>query len=247
MALGQIHRGVRELVRVTMRERGIKHRSYRNEIRSVTYAQQPTMTVEYEGPIFITYTEPIVKVVCYGGTTDDLAHDDPVLRKRVKDCPWVSTTDLARYRLKEHVVGHTGIDIHDPKFCDILGKFLDKHIAAQNKRPNKWKRLYRDTDEEYYFVPTTIQLDLTKKSRFLTIKQAIARWIMLKFFKTDPADYEQTYDWYWRETIKRHFRCNEEDLQQVNQTVQALRNSELSHEEIEHNTAQIINGHEEEY
>lgn len=247
MALGQIHRGVRELVRVTMRERGIRHRSYKNEIRSITYAQQPTRSVEYEGPIFITYEEPIVRIVCYGGTTEDLAHDDPVLRRRVKDCSWLNATDLEQYRLEEHVVSRTGIDIHDPKFCDILGKFLDKHVHDQNKRPAKWKRLYRDTDEEYYFVPTTIQLNLEKKSKFLTVKQAIIRWMMLKFFKIDPASYEQMSDWYWRETIKRHFRCDQEDLEQINQTVTALRNSDLSNEEVEHNTAQIMSGNETEY
>ena len=66
MALGQIHKGVRELIRVTMRERGIKHRSTKDEICSICYAQQPTMTVEYEGPVFVTYDEPIVHVLVYG-------------------------------------------------------------------------------------------------------------------------------------------------------------------------------------
>jgi hypothetical protein len=222
-----------------MRERGIKHRSYKDEIRSLTYAQQPTMTVEYEGPIFITYEEPIVKIVCYGGT-EDLPYEDPVLRKKVKHLSWISASELARFRLDEHVTGRTGIDIHDPKFCDILGAFLDEHIPDENKRPARWKRIYKDTDEEYYFVPTKVH---KREGKFLTVKQAIARWVMLTFFRIDPAD----YDWYWRETVKRHFRCTEEDLEQVNRTVHALRNSNLSREEIEHNTVQIMNGHETEY
>jgi hypothetical protein len=239
MALGQIHRGVRELIRVTMRERGIKHRSHKNEIRSITYAQQPTMTIEYEGPIFITYEEPVVKVVCYGGDKD-LAYEDPHVRRKIKHLSWVHHSELPKYRRKEHIVDSIGIDIHDPKFCDILGKFLDKHISKQNKNQDNWKRLYRDTDEEFYFIPTTVQL---KQDKYLTVRQAIIRWVMLKFFNIDPSD----YDWYWRETVKRHFRCTAEDLEQVNQTVTALRNSKLSHEEIEHNTVQIMNGHVTEY
>lgn len=237
MALGQIHKGVRELIRVTMRERGIKHRSTPKEICSVCYAQQPTMTVEYNGPIFFTYEEPIVHIHCYGHI-EDIHYFESSFPHAVRSQS--NFSDFRSYRNEKYLVGKTGIDIHDPKFCDILGEFLDKHVPDENKRPAKWKRIFQDTDNEYYFVATK---EHRKENRFITIRQAIARWVMLKFFGIDPVD----YDWYWREAIKRHFRCNSDDIQQITQTVHALEASKLSREEIEHNTTLIMDDQTTEY
>ena len=83
---------------------------------------QPTMTVEYEGPVFITYEEPIVHIVCYG-YTEDLHYFESSFPRNVRANATFS--DFSSFRNEKYVVGKIGIDIHDPKFCDILGEFLD--------------------------------------------------------------------------------------------------------------------------
>jgi len=219
----QITKGVRELIRVTMRERGIKHRSDNYHVHTVCYAEQTKRVIEYEGPIYITYDpdRAAVKVIAF--------KDDKPIR-------------LERWDLRYHTI--TGrpvnafdeirIDIYRPDFCDVLGAFLDKHIKEHNKRPSKWKRQYKDTDQEYVFVPD--EAPPKEESKKFTLGRMLVAWALRKWFNIDPYD----LDFPWRHAVKRHFRIEDEELEQIEQTVIALRTTPK--DEVEGNTKRILDG-----
>lgn len=134
----------------------------------------------------------------------------------------------------------TAIDIHNPRFCDILGEFLNKHIPALNRQGSRWKRAYKDTDREYYFIADT---GFTAPRLYNRLKHVFVRWILNTMFGVDVED----HNWYWRETIKRHFRCTDAELDQMQGTMQALSHSGLSRDQIKTNTDLILKDSETEY
>lgn len=239
--MDQITRGVRELIRVVMRERGIKHRSDQYHVHTVCYAEQPRRTVEYEGPVYITFEAPVVHCVAFSA-------DRPLPLHRYQ----VRHTQTAQQALQNLVMGgwfngisrrkedkelnprmdELKIDVHRPDFGDVLGAFLDKHIQDHNKRPAKWKRRYKDTDQEYVFVPDEV---VHKEVERFTLGRMIVTWTLRKWFNIDPYD----LDFAWRHAVRRHFRVDDDELKQIQQTAEALR--KVNKKDVRENTKRILN------
>lgn len=234
----QITKGVRELIRVTMRERGIKHRSDRCHVHTVCYAEQALRNVEYEGPIYLTYEEQgIVHAKAFHSTKAvQLSRYEVNSAQSGENITNVRLANMiANYQKRPKDVRFTveeiRIDVHRPDFCEVLGVFLDKHIKDGNKRPTKWKKRYRDTDQEYVFVPDE---QPQKESYRFSLGKMLTTWILRRWFKIDPYD----YNYHWRHAMQRHFRCDDEELEQVEHTVKAMQRGKLS--EIASDTELIL-------
>jgi hypothetical protein len=72
MAFEEVERGVREMVRSVLQEKGIKHRSTERTIHTICYAQQPLASIQYPGPLrfqyMVNHGNPIVNAMAYGST-----------------------------------------------------------------------------------------------------------------------------------------------------------------------------------
>jgi len=236
-----VRTGVRELVRVVMRERGIRHSSNDKFVNTVCYAEQSLRCVEYQGPIFIRYDEEkqAIEAIAYAGYNPvviSLWHPTVIFNPKVNALAHEKTTQDFNYE-------HMFLGFNRPDFCDILGTFLDKYIADRNKRPSKWKNLYRDTDQEVVFIPDLPGVMPPEKEE--TFVQTIISFVLRKFFDINVDKMYDDEAKLWKTAVQRHFRCSDEELLHMQNTVTAIRN--IDPIELENNTRIIIDEEWKEY
>lgn len=209
-------KGIRELIRTTMRERGIRHSSDHTGIYTVCYAQHPDISVEYKGPILVKYctNKCCLEVDCFGLTPQDY------MSRVFYNCVDRSNEYHAIVWPCKHLV----IDIADPNMSQKLGQFLDDHITEDMKRPPKHKELIKGYEfatpfskltkyEFQYFVPD-YEYEPKRKSFF--------RRLVSKFFGS------RTNDFYWEQALKRRFELSDEELGDIKKTVEYLQSKNKS-------------------
>lgn len=223
--MDDITKGLRELIRVAMRERGIRHRSTSKVITSVCYAQMPSKSVEFEGPIKITYDLEHVTLVI---RIYKSAQEVPYNNNQLSNCGYHRDIEFA----EQVALAETcKIDIARPDMVDALGAILDKHVPDSIKRPRPHKMLitsYNGVDPYDYFVASKVVIKPKK-----TLYQ-IFREFVLTLLHADT----KRQDFCWEQAVKRHFRIDDQELQELQQTVSHLQN--LSHSEVRQNTETIL-------
>lgn len=225
--MDDITKGLRELIRSIMREKGIKHYTYKKEITSICYAQRPTTSIEFEGPVRITHCldKAIVKLTAYG-YTEKQNHNYYVLSN--------SQTYHEEFNDTIVEIDQITVEISRPDMAEVISSFLDAHIPTSIKQPKSYKRLVCGTPGKpkyKYFVRST---DYATLSMTLSIISKLKN----SFLKLLSIDLE-TQDFYWEQAIKRHYDASNEELREIKQTVLHMRTTDKPN--ICHTTNIILN------
>jgi len=195
MALNEIERGVRDLIRSVMRSSGLQHFSYKhNSIQSVTFRHAGSCIHRVVGQIGIRYNKENYNISLYA-YKQGRQFENPFSQ-------WAYDITMTYFNSTNwDLVERLDIDIYDPDCSDKMKKFMDKHVQAQHRRPLKNRPIIDSTrlDER----PTV--------SLFGKIKTRI----YMLFFKR--------YETYWIHAIARHMQIPVEKVAPIVELVQEMR------------------------
>lgn len=216
--MDDITKSLRDLIRITMRERGIKHKSTTYEITSICYAQRPLTSIEFLGPI---------KIICDLERAVLIVEVYSSEENAIKDAQYFpnSTIGCNEYEVVALTAKYT-IEIARPDMTDVLGAILDKHVPDSIKQPMPHKKLISKPYKFYVSSTTSVK---SRRPFFQKCKD-----VVLSIFNVDINN----QDFYWEQAIKRHFRADSKELNEIRQTVSHLRN--LSHSRIQNDTEEIL-------
>jgi hypothetical protein len=194
MALNNIERGVRELIRSILQDNGIKHRSTPYVITTVCYAHQPFCCIEYPGPVDFTYSAGTVFIRAWHGHIQEELLADPE-RFKTSNEPFVEYGGDVTYEQLEIML---------PDFDKKLSLLLDRFIPNKIKRPSLDRLLYRSSKN---FVPS-VSFDLKPKST--TRFQRLKHWFKRRFGYLPSVD-----DFYLRQAIRCQFHASDAEVDDI--------------------------------
>lgn len=223
MAFEEVERGVRELIRSVLRDKGLKHRSLPHQITPICYAQQPLCSIEYYGPISFSYRHSLITAYVYVPDKSKPPKDAVKLFSKLHrmlsyDVDFDESPSIASVKF----------DISDPDCDKRIGELLDKHVQDKHKRPAPHKILLRDKHAHY--VP---DVTIEKTQEELTRWQRFKRWWDYSRGKVSTDD-----TFYLSQALMRHFKLK--DVSEVIETIEALRASGRSEQCIERQTKEIL-------
>lgn len=245
--MDDITRGIRELIRSVFREKGIRHNSSHKAITSVCYADWPIESIEYQGPINVTYNieRNVVRACCYGGKQKVTARSGNLrfycqvnqydLRWIFSDGLWLSVAKLSpwsylnsRWALSKttcDVIDETIIEAADPQFCERLGAFLDKHVLDRHKEPCYHKKLFTSTKSYITDIGVSV------------VKPSLCRRIIRYLF--GAPDIMFCYE----QMVARYCQLSPEQLEFLRAVSEMLASSSLSRRAILADTEAILKTH----
>ncbi len=223
MAKDDVARGVREMVRSVLREKGVKHKTKFETIFTVCYAQYPFDCVEYIGPLQFDLDKTIIHGCVWGQAA--FSYNDDKIQS------WIAEKIFNFMRMNhQDILIRERFDIMSPECDKQLGEFIDKHVKNIHKRPASFKRLIKRMGSHERYMP-----DIPFEEWRLSWWGRIKRLLGIVFGKGIEID-----DVYWINSIQRHFKLTKTEADEVYQTVLAMRWHNQSKKEVENVTEQIV-------
>lgn len=224
MAFHEIERGVRELIRMILRESGIKHRSTDSQITTICYAVQPLVSVEFYGPITFGYDGGIVTASVYGTKDSTKYTEYSITPSQLMDKRPIIPPPTCVHSEK--------FDVANPSFETQVKKLLNRFIPDKIKKPLADRWCVRS---EYAFVPSVW---IRKDEIVYTRWQRIKRWICKKLGAEFRPD-QEIDAYYWKHAIRRYFGVSETEAQIIVDTAAVLKMANQSEKTIEEETNKI--------